>query len=164
MIIYHGSTVPVEVPKIMKSERKLDFGEGFYTTSNREQAIIWANIVSTRRETAERYLSVYEYDIGKAEKELIIIKFDEPNEEWLDFVCANRSGKTLSFHYDIVSSPVANDRVFRVVLFYENGVYDKADAIKRMEVDNLFNQIFFHTEKSLEYCRFIKHEDLRGLK
>ena len=26
MIIYHGSTVPVEVPKIMNSERKLDFG------------------------------------------------------------------------------------------------------------------------------------------
>ena len=164
MIIYHGSTVPVEVPKIIKSERKLDFGVGFYTTSSKEQAFIWAEIVSERRETAEQFISVYEYDIEKAQKYLIIIKFDEPNEEWLDFVCANRSGKEMPNPYDIASGPVANDRVFRVVQFYENGVYDKAEAIKRMKIDKFYDQIFFHTEKSLEYCRFIKYENLKGLK
>jgi hypothetical protein len=38
LTIYHGSIIPVEIPKILKSERMLDFGDGFYTTSNREQA------------------------------------------------------------------------------------------------------------------------------
>jgi hypothetical protein len=36
MKIYHGSNVIVEKPKIMQSERMLDFGTGFYTTSNKE--------------------------------------------------------------------------------------------------------------------------------
>ncbi|MCL2336522.1 MAG: DUF3990 domain-containing protein [Firmicutes bacterium] len=39
MIIYHGSTVPVEIPKILPSERMLDFGEGFYTTRLEEDQV-----------------------------------------------------------------------------------------------------------------------------
>ena len=164
MIIYHGSTVFVEIPKILKNERTLDFGAGFYTTSNREQAAIWANIVATRRETTERFLSVYEFDLEKAQGELTIIRFDEPNEAWLDFVCANRSGRKTSNPYDMVSGPVANDKVYSVVQFYENGVYDKNEAIRRLKVDELYDQILFHTEKSLEYLRFTGYEYLRGLK
>ena len=33
MVVFHGNTFPVEIPKILKSERLLDFGNGFYTTS-----------------------------------------------------------------------------------------------------------------------------------
>ncbi|MBY6825647.1 DUF3990 domain-containing protein, partial [Clostridium botulinum] len=32
MILYHGSNVIVEDPKIIKATRTLDFGYGFYTT------------------------------------------------------------------------------------------------------------------------------------
>jgi len=42
MILYHGSNVVVERPKILQSVRMLDFGVGFYTTSNKEQAVRWA--------------------------------------------------------------------------------------------------------------------------
>lgn len=41
MIVYHGSIVPVLKPEIRVSELFLDFGYGFYTTSNKEQAIKW---------------------------------------------------------------------------------------------------------------------------
>lgn len=58
MIIYHGSNVIVEQPKIIKGERMLDFGTGFYTTSNKEQAIRWAQRVSERREPKEQMLSL----------------------------------------------------------------------------------------------------------
>ena len=51
MTIYHGSTVPVEKPQILPSNRMLDFGIGFYTTSNLEQAIRWAKIVAAKQET-----------------------------------------------------------------------------------------------------------------
>ena len=162
MIIYHGSTVPVETPKIMQSERKLDFGEGFYTTSNREQAIYWAKIVAVRRETDTQILSVYEFDFEEAQKELTIIRFEETNEEWLDFVCENRSGRKPTKPYDMVFGSVANDKVYTVIQFYENGVYDKDEAIRRLKVDALYNQILFHTEKSLEHCRFEKYEELGG--
>lgn len=35
MIVYHGSDVIVEVPDIEHSFRPLDFGKGFYVTTNR---------------------------------------------------------------------------------------------------------------------------------
>ena len=162
MIIYHGSNVVVEHPQILHGERMLDFGIGFYTTSNREQAIRWAEIVAKRRELKDRLLSIYEFDSEVAERDLVIIRFDEPNGEWLDFVCDNRSGRKSTKPYDIVIGPVADDKVYMVVQYYENGVYDKEDAIKRLKVEELYNQILFHTKKSLNYCRFTEFEKLGG--
>ncbi len=149
MIIYHGSNVVVEQPKILSTERMLDFGTGFYTTSNKEQASRWAARVAERRKTADQVLSLYEFDLEAAKRELIIVQFDKPDGAWLDFVCANRSGRETAKPYDIALGAVADDKVYTVVQFYENGVYDKEDAIKRLKVEELFDQILFHTEKSL---------------
>ena len=164
MIICHGSNVVVEQPKIMQGERMLDFGTGFYTTSNKEQAIRWAQRVSERREPKDQLLSIYEFDIEAAQRDHAIIRFDEPNGEWLDFVCANRSGREAANPYDVAIGAVTDDKVYTVVQYYENGVYDKAEAIKRLKVEELFNQILFHTEKSLIYCRFVGYEQLGGAK
>ena len=154
MIVYHGSNVVVEQPKILQSVRMLDFGVGFYTTSNKGQAVRWAEKVADRREPSEKIVSLYEFDCEEAERNLTIIRFDEPTEKWLDFVCANRSGRKIADPYDIVIGPVADDMVYTVVQFYENGVYDKNDAIKRLKVEALFNQILFHTDRALAYCCF----------
>jgi len=162
MIIYHGSNVVVEKPKILHSEPLLDFGTGFYTTSNKEQAIRWAEKVSDRREPKEQVLSVYQLDFESAMRELVVIRFDEPNGEWLDFICTNRSGRQHEMPYDLVIGPVADDKVYTVVQFYENGVYNMEDAIKRMKVEGLFEQILFHTDKALSYCRFTGFEKLEA--
>ena len=55
----------------------------------------------------------------KAEQEVTVIKFEKADENWLDFICANRSGRSLN-NYDIVIGPVADDRVYRVVILFEN--------------------------------------------
>ena len=34
MILYHGSNVEVRLPRILTTNRSLDFGAGFYTTSS----------------------------------------------------------------------------------------------------------------------------------
>ena len=39
MIIDHGSNVTVEEPKILTPNRHLDFGAGFYTITNYDQAL-----------------------------------------------------------------------------------------------------------------------------
>ena len=49
MILYHGSNVEVREPKIIVSNRTLDFGAGFYTTSNKEQAEKWSKTQTLRR-------------------------------------------------------------------------------------------------------------------
>lgn len=38
--VYHGSDVEVRQPEIRRSNRALDFGAGFYTTLNPDQARI----------------------------------------------------------------------------------------------------------------------------
>ena len=162
MIIYHGSNVAVEKPKILPGERMLDFGVGFYTTENKEQAIRWTEKVAERRKNKDQIITVYKFDIEKAECQLNVIRFTEPCGEWLDFVCDCRRGRDPAKPYDIVFGPVADDQVYSVVQFYENGVYDKEYAIRRLKVDGLYNQILFHTEKSLEYCLFARYEKLGG--
>jgi len=42
MILYHGSYIPIEQPKILIQEKGRDFGFGFYTTTIKEQAERWA--------------------------------------------------------------------------------------------------------------------------
>lgn len=160
--IYHGSDVVVEKPKILQSNRLLDFGIGFYTTCNVEQAIRWAEKVSLRNNSGNKFLSMYQFDIEKAKKELRIIEFTYPDEKWLDFITANRRGKEIAEEYDIVIGPVADDNVYLTVKLFETGVLDKEEAIKRLKVVKLFNQILFHTDKSLKFCVFEDYRDLGG--
>lgn len=42
MKLYHGSTVIVKHPSVQKGRKATDFGKGFYTTTNLEQAQKWA--------------------------------------------------------------------------------------------------------------------------
>lgn len=162
MDIYHGSDIVVEKPEILQSNRLLDFGIGFYTTSNKEQSERWANKVSLRNNAIKKIISVYNIDIDKAKKQLNVIEFISADERWLDFITVNRRGKEITQSYDIVIGPVADDNVYLTVKLFETGVLDKEEALKRLKVEKLFDQILFHTEKSLEFCVFDHYEDLGG--
>lgn len=162
MKIYHGSYVVVEKPEILKSNRLLDFGIGFYTTSNKGQAVRWAEKVSLRNNIDKKFISVYNFDIDKAKKELSIIEFTSVDESWLDFITTNRRGKEIQEKYDIVIGPVADDNVYLTVKLFETGVLDKDEAIKRLKVEKLFDQILFHTKQGLEFCIFDHYEELGG--
>ena len=62
MILYHGSNVTVEQPKLIKQNRYLDFGFGFYTTTNRNQAVNFAQKVTHRRKKGKATLNIYSID------------------------------------------------------------------------------------------------------
>ena len=93
MIVYHGSNVAVPEPRLVAQNRFLDFGYGFYTTTNRAQAISFADKVTKRRGSGQRTVSVYALDEEEAFSACSLLRFDQPGEAWLDFVSANRSGK-----------------------------------------------------------------------
>ena len=157
MICYHGSDTIVDIPKILEVKRPLDFGGGFYVTTSEAQAKSWAIKVAYRNNNNHRCVNRYEFDLEKAKLELTVIHFEVADEKWLDFICANRSGKTTG-DYDIVIGPVADDRVYRVVVEYENGDVDKETALKSLKAESLCDQILFHTEKALEYLKYIDTE------
>ena len=157
MVCYHGSDTVVDAPIILKAKRPLDFGEGFYVTTNRKQAEAWAKKVAIRNNNGFKCINEYDFDIDGAEQKLTVLRFAAADERWLDFICNNRSGKDTGA-YDIVIGPVADDRVYRVVVEYENGDIDKERALKDLKTETLCDQILFHTEKSLEYLRYISAE------
>lgn len=158
MICFHGSDVIVDKPRILDAKRPLDFGDGFYITTSKIQARNWAIKVSYRNNTTQKYISIYDFDLEEAKKKLNIIIFKEADENWLDFICANRNRKYTN-DYDVVIGPVADDKVYRVVVEYENGDIDKDLALKRLKTESLCNQILFHTEESLKYLKFIGVEE-----
>ena len=47
--VYHGSTEKVENPICRFGRKHLDFGQGFYVTNLREQAVAWANNTARNR-------------------------------------------------------------------------------------------------------------------
>ncbi|MDR0307021.1 MAG: DUF3990 domain-containing protein [Chitinispirillales bacterium] len=159
MLVYHGSNHIVEKPQIIPGSKFLDFGVGFYTTTNKKQAERWAQKVSARREPKRQLISTYEVD-ENYKKSLRVISFNVPNAEWLNFVCSCRNGRNISLDYDMVFGPVADDNVYSTIVLFENGIYDEAEALKRLKIEPLFNQVLFHTEKSLEFCRYIDFYEL----
>lgn len=86
MILYHGSNVVVEQPKLIRQNRYLDFGFGFYTTTNRDQAVNFAQKVTDRRKTGAATLNIYSVEEAVAFKECSLLRFESPDEAWLDFV------------------------------------------------------------------------------
>ncbi len=159
MICYHGSDTIVDAPKILEANRPLDFGSGFYVTTSKQQARSWAIKVAYRNNVNYRCINQYELDIERAKAELTLISFEKADEKWLDFICNNRNGKPTG-EYDIVIGPVADDRVYRVVVEYENGDIDRENALKQLKTESLCDQILFHTVKSLEFLKYICTEEI----
>ena len=158
MICFHGSDTIVDKPRILDAKRPLDFGGGFYTTTSELQARNWVIKVSYRNNTIQKYINKYEFNLDDAKNNLNVIIFEKADEKWLDFICANRNRKYTG-DYDIVIGPVADDKVYRVIVEYENGDVDKELALKRLKTETLCDQILFHTEESLKFLKFIGVEE-----
>ena len=154
MILYHGSNVIVAQPKLIRQNRYLDFGFGFYTTTNREQAVNFAQKVTDRRKMGEATLNIYSVNEAVAFQECKVLQFDSPDEAWLDFVAPNRQGTYQGEKYDLIYGAVANDDVYRTIALYMTGVLDKEQTLSSLKIRKLFNQLVFATEKSLQYLKF----------
>ena len=159
MILYHGSNMIVEKPRLIEQNRFLDFGYGFYTTTNKVQAINFAKKVVVRRGGAA-ILNVYEIDDSIINELNKIKRFNEPGEEWLDFVTAHRNGTYNGEQYDIIIGAVANDDVYRTLQVYSAGLLTKTQALEALKIKKLFNQYVFATNEAIALLKFIRAEEV----
>ena len=155
MILYHGSNIVVAQPKLIQQNRFLNFGYGFYTTTNKEQAISFADKVFRRRKEGDRVVSIYELDEEAAFTACSVLKFDAPNADWLDFVSENRSGIYKGARYDFVFGPVANDDVYTTFTLYTAGILTRDQTLAALKVKKLYNQLVITSEQALKYLKFI---------
>ena len=147
MILYHGSTLEVQQPRILKSEIGRDFGFAFYTTDIQAQAERWARrraMIESRRTKTEiqAIVSVYEWD-DSAAKHLQFLQFDGASMEWLELVVTCRSRTDYS-----------HDNVGETVSYVMQGIMRKEDAIERLRFEQINNQIAFCTEAALHTLHF----------
>lgn len=155
MILYHGSNVIVSKPRLIPQNRFLDFGFGFYTTTNRVQAIAFADKVFRRRGEGGRIVSIYEIDERRAFMDCTLLRFDASDEKWLDFVSDNRAGRYFGARYDIIYGPMANDDVYTTFALYSAGILTREQTLEALKVKKLYNQLVLTSERALTYLRFI---------
>jgi hypothetical protein len=154
MTLYHGSNIIVDKPTLGHSRKTLDFGAGFYTTPNKLQAGDFADKIMRRRKSEAQWVSVYDFDMETAKKELKIMRFDKTDKRWLDFIIKNRLGAYHDIQYDIIQGPVADDDIFHSILLYESGDLTEKEVLARLKGRKLFEQFVLCSVNALNLLTF----------
>ena len=143
-MLYHGSNVVVQEPKILTNGFYKDFGYGFYCTNIKKQAERWA---LTKR--GNHVVNNYSY---VENRELSSLQFVEMTEEWLDFVVDCRQGKKHS--YDIVEGPMADDTIWDYIEDYVSGNISREAFWVLVKFKYPTHQIVFCTERALNTLHY----------
>lgn len=156
MKLYHGSTVCIEEIDLHKSKPNKDFGKGFYLSLDKEQAIAMA-AYKAEQIGGDPVLNIYEFDESHLSDDSLNVKiFEEYDEEWANFIFANRNNATESpvHHYDIVIGPIANDRVGLQIHKYMEHEIDLPTFIKNLKyMKGITIQYFFGTECAIKLLK-----------
>jgi hypothetical protein len=152
MKVYHGSYIEIDVIDLSLCETGKDFGRGFYVTKLCKQAEFWAK-KKGKRKGESCFVTEYDFDEFFLESSdmIKVLRFEDYNEEWLDFVVLNRKNKSRhqAHDYDIVEGPVADDKIATEVDKYLEGLISKEQFLSDL-THNPSHQICFCTMQSLQ--------------
>ena len=140
IVVYHGGTEKVEFPICKFGRRNLDFGQGFYVTDLRKQAVDWASQMADRRNLPP-IINRYRLNRDAILAEARCKVFMAYDKEWLEFIVASRRGQNVADNYDYIEGGVANDRVIDTVNLYMAGLMDLDTALARLSEHRPNNQM-----------------------
>ncbi len=160
MKVFHGATAIISRPLVWVGRKNLDFGEGFYTTDIKSQAINWAKRYADIR-GEKPVVNIYDFDKEEVRKEFRYLTFERYDREWMEFIVANRTGKKAWQKYDVVEGGVANDRVIDTIEAYISGLISAEMAIAELSKHAPNNQICILRQEIIDnYLHFVKSEAL----
>jgi len=160
IIVYHGGTETISRPSVDKGRRNLDFGQGFYLTDIREQAVDWGKHVSDRR---KQPALLNRYCLNR---ESIILHyrckvFTEYDGEWLDFIVDSRIGKEPWKSYDYIEGGVANDRVIDSINLYMADLMPREKVLEKLSEHRPNNQMCILNQEIIDkYLIYDRTEQL----
>jgi len=172
--IYHGTTYDFTEIDPRKGKPFKDFGQGFYTTQSHDHALSIAD--RNRRIELERIaaygrtenvkLFVYKYAFSMPDLEKIrVLRFDNPNADWVDFVVKNRTERKVKHGYDLIIGKTANDDTRITIQNYLFGAYGEPGTpkavkvfLEQIKVEKLPIQWMFATTRSTNLLRFESRE------
>ncbi len=159
MVVYHGSTIVVDKPIAAAGRERLDFGKGFYITDIKEQAEAWAKRMQRIRQKPG-IVNVYELDIDIVRSDFRYLRFDNYDNEWLQFIISNRTG-VCAESFDVIEGGVANDRVVDTIEAYMANLMPLDLALRELAKHKPNNQICILSQKAIDSClRFVKHYNI----
>lgn len=138
---------------MLKVQRQLDFGKGFYTTTDFQQAATWAKRTTKIRKSGNSCVSIYDLEDTMMDQ-LEVLRFTGADREWLSFVAANRRGTHISGDWDLIWGPVANDQTMQTLILYLDGYLSEEETIARLLPQKLKDQIVFKTRMAIESLRW----------
>lgn len=97
--------------------------------------------------------------LGK--KNFNVKTFASYDEEWLDFVTANRKGG-ITVEYDAVEGGIANDKVFETVDLYIGGLINKEEALRRLAYEKPNHQICILNQEIID--KYVEYIDSKRIK
>ena len=152
MLLYHGSYIEVEEPKIVTSDIGRDFGFAFYLTPIKEQAERWARKKAKENKQTSGVVSIFDWNENAGA--LKCKEFKDQNEDWLNLVIECRKNIKYVHGYDIVQGKIADDAVGETINFVIKGFMRKEDALEKLKYQKINYQIAFCSEKSLKTLTF----------
>lgn len=163
MTLYHGSFVAVPRPIALYGRRRVDFGQGFYLTSIRQQAESWAKSVAFRHAKPTAVLGRYAFD-EVAARELLGPRyriFSAYDSDWLAYVVDCRKGGSMAEDFDVVEGGVANDNVIDTVELYEQGDITAEQALGQLAFKKVNHQICIRSQEIVDSClEFLGSEEV----
>ena len=179
LLLYHGSYAPVEKVDLDKCQPGKDFGQGFYLTTDQQQAkgFIASSLRKARAlgsvDAAQRhgYVSVFRY--VSMDPAPSFYSLPDADRQWLWFVALNRRralAEKLESKIDpellsaeVVAGKIANDTTNPVITTYLNGLYGPVEddlsaqtAIRLLLPDRLKDQYCFLTENAVAHLEFLE--------
>ncbi|MDR3094194.1 MAG: DUF3990 domain-containing protein [Bacteroidales bacterium] len=159
MKVYHGSYTHITHIDLSKCQPNKDFGKGFYVTKFHRHAATWAEIIGEKHDT-KGIVTEFDFTDGEFAESICLIKrFASYNDEWLDFVVANRDRKSKmpAHEYDIVEGPVADDKVQHTLRLYLKGKIAKEKFLEMLAHHEETHQICFCTARSLQLLDYTEN-------
>jgi hypothetical protein len=170
MILYHGTGQKLGDIDFDRSRLRTDFGKGFYMSDKLGNARDWAVDRSSISETP----TVMRYDVSNnlfKDENVSQLWFTSPTIEWLNFVRDNRRKTTDNdevkeprHSYDVVSGPIANDKVAIAVDKYCRSKLSAEEALKEIKAIKNVYQLSMHTHLALSYIQAVSFSQLYNKK
>ena len=136
MKLYHGSNVEVAVPDLTKSKPYKDFGQGFYLSADKCQAMRMAEQKTLQLMMGEPIVSEFEFDEALLQSDALKVKiFEDYSVEWANFIILNRDmyGQHPTHDYDIVYGPIADDGVTFQLRRYQSGAISIEELVRELQ-------------------------------
>ena len=160
MKVYHGSYTRIETIDLTKAEENKDFGKGFYVTNILKHASRWAQRIAVEH-NAKPVVTEFEfYETAFTDSIYRVLRFPNPNEEWVRFIMKNRNPNISkpAHDYDIVEGPIANDWVTSRIKQYEKGHISMETLVDSLTYREDTHQICLCTNASLSAMELLNND------